>query len=107
MVHQLIRAIVEPEIQEWVMSEYGNKKDVSLNELAKYVEAKEMGKWNQGILADSRALNRVMEYKTYKDVSKSDSRTPSSDNKLPTCSNCGSFSHSSKLEDRKESCSTF
>ena len=44
MAHQLVRALVEPKIQERVMSEYGNKKDVSLSELAEYVETQEMGK---------------------------------------------------------------
>ena len=107
MAHQLIRALVEPEIQEKVMSVYGDKKDVPLNKLSKYMEAQEMGKQNQGILADSRALNRVTEYKTYKDISKSDPRASSLDNKLPTCSNCGSYNHSSKLEDRNKTVAHF
>ena len=107
MAHQLIRALVEPEIQERVMSEFGNKKDVSLSELAKYVEAQEMGKRNQGILADSGALNRVLDYKTHKDGSKSDPRMSMADNKILNCSNCGSNSHSSRVKDCKVNCGTY
>ena len=98
MAHQLIRALVDPEIHERVMAEHGNN-DTSLNELVKYVEAQEMGKRNQGILADSGALNRVMDYKSYKDTSKVDSRTLIQANTQPSCSNYGSTAHSNKVED--------
>ena len=46
IAHQLVHALVDPEIQERVMASHGDSKDTALGELVRYVEAQEMGRWN-------------------------------------------------------------
>jgi hypothetical protein len=66
MAHQLVRALMDPVIQEKVLSLAPDGKEMGLKEVISAVEAQEMGKRSQGLLTGNAGLNRVSEYQAGK-----------------------------------------
>ena len=86
MAHQLVRALVDPTIQEKILALASDGKKLSLQEIISAVEAQEMGKRSQGLLTGSGGLNRMSEYRSNKDKPKYE---PSEEK----CKSCGRKDH--------------
>ena len=56
IAHQLVQALDDNDIQDRVMASHGDSKDTPLNDLVMFVQAQEMGRRNQGLLAVSGDL---------------------------------------------------
>jgi hypothetical protein len=110
MCQQLVRALVDPDVQERVLSRYAHTPEASLAVLVKFVEAQEMGKRSQGLLAGSSggALNRITEYKSRSNVEKVHGK-PSGPSASPdgACSHCGEVGHGPSSQEREKSCKAF
>ena len=86
MAHQLVRALVDPTIQEKILALASDGKKLTLQEVISAVEAQEMGKRSQGLLTGSGGLNRVSEYRSNKE-------RPKSEPGAQKCKSCGRTDH--------------
>ena len=67
ILHQLICGLSDPAIQEEVLSFAATQaEEVSLDKIKMFVEGKESGKREQGLISKSATLNRMSEYKKSK-----------------------------------------
>ena len=87
MAHQLVRALVDPTIQEKILALAADGKKLSLKEIILAVEAQEIGKRSQGLITGSAGgLNRVSEYRSNKEKPK---QQPTDEK----CKSCGRKDH--------------
>jgi hypothetical protein len=113
MAHQLVRALVDPGIQERVLASAADKADMTLTELIAVVEAQEMAKRSQGLLAGAGGLHRMTEYKAGVQTGKLMKNQPGSKTQQPTrpdgpvCKHCGLSGHGSSHKEREKSCKAF
>jgi hypothetical protein len=66
LAYPFVRALVDPAIQEIVLTQAADDKELTLKEVMLIVEAQEMGKRSHGRLTGGAGLNRVSEYKAGK-----------------------------------------
>ena len=64
IAHQLVRGLSDSDIQEQVMAHAAETPDLDLATIQKFVEAKETGRRSVAMIAGSRGLNRVSDYKS-------------------------------------------
>jgi hypothetical protein len=116
MAHQSVRGLVDPVVQEKILSKATNGTELTLQELIRMVEAMEMGKRSQALLTGSGGLKRVSEYRAAKG-GKGCGVHPGGDGPKgqgpgggvtpatgPKCNYCGSGGHGSSQAERAGKC---
>ena len=112
LMYQLVRGLSDTEIQARVLQAGAQVEggELSLNRVMKLAEALEMGKSDQELVSGAGALFRLSDHQRNKQTGRQDKRdrpkTPKKSNALPDnqCGFCGSKSHTSRLNDRREKC---
>ena len=85
VAHQLVRGLVDPAIQEQVLAHAASGQDLSLEEIQKFVEAKEIGRRSGAIIAGASGLNRLSDYKRGKDPGRQRIRSSSETSSHEKC----------------------
>ena len=111
VTHQLIRGLVDPVIQEQVLAHSSTNKDMSLDQVLQFVQAKEAGKQDSSHLTEAGGgLCRISDFQRIKSAPPSPlpagGRTRKMEDK---CSWCGQTGHGALIteEERKQKCRAF
>ena len=95
--HQIVRGLVDPTIQEEILSREASTPNMKLEEIVKLVEAKEQGKRSQNLLSNGAVSSIRPEF-----VSKLNKTKPNENKLAKKCFNCGLHEHViSRLEKQK------
>ena len=107
VAHQLVRGLVDPTIQEQVLSHAASNPNLDLAAIQKFIEAKETGRRSGALIAGTGGLNRVSDYKSQqgRDRVRSSSQPPSTE-KCHWCARPGHGARGSK-EIREQKCKAF
>ena len=108
VAHQLVRGLVDPAIQEQVLAHAASQKDKSLDEIQKFIEAKEIGRRSGALIANTAGLNRMgSDYK--KDKFRERIRSSSESSSHEKCGWCGKAGHGARAsrEIREQKCKSF
>jgi hypothetical protein len=111
MAHQFVRGLVDPVVQEKVLSKASDGTNLTIMELITMVEALEMGKRSQALLVGTGGLNRVSDYRAAKGgkgqgvvpqgPAQGPGKTPSGSLR---CNYCGSGGYGSNQAERVGQC---
>ena len=109
VAHQLVRGLVDPAIQEQVLAHAASGQDLSLEEIQKFVEAKEIGRRSGAIIAGASGLNRLSDYKRGKDPGRQRIRSSSETSSHEKCGWCGKAGHGARAsrEVREQKCKAY
>ena len=108
--HQLVRGLVDPAIQEQILAHAASQKDLSLDEIQKFIEAKEIGRRSGALIAGTSGLNRISsDYKNGKIGKRLRIRSNSESSSHEKCGWCGKAGHGARasLEIREQKCKSF
>ena len=109
VAHLLVRGLVDPAIQEQVLAHAASGQDLSLDEIQKFVEAKEIGRRSGAIIAGASGLNRLSDYKGGKEPGRQRIRSNSETSSHEKCGWCGKAGHGARAsrEIREQKCKAF
>ena len=102
----LIRGLNDEEIRLDVLGE--SRQDISLEDVLRYVEAKESGKRSASrLLVEAGPATAAAATSSYQFKKKSSSSSDGGRNPPPTCGYCGRSGHSSNRQERMKNCPAF
>ena len=112
VMHQLIRGLVDPSIQEQVLSHAATNPNLTVEQVQAFIESKESGKRDQITLNKPGNLSRISDYRKAKQHGKQEtgvgSETPRVD-PAAKCGHCGRTGHGARAPEavRKEKCPAY
>ena len=108
VTHQLIRGLVDPVIQEQVLAHSSTNKDMSLDSVLQFVEAKEAGKQDSNHITEAGGmLCRISDFKKNKSAPSSSQPAGGRLRKMEDkCAWCGQTGHGAIVteDERKQKC---